>query len=125
MKFVRIYFFAVLQECAPGTYTNYTGASECDICPDGFYCLTVQPTNADDNAITCPAGYYCPEGTGSDWQSCPAGTYSNTEGLYDVIQCTACPGGKYCEGEHQTTWTGDCDEGKLLFWFGQSCFSSS
>ena len=46
-----------------------------------------------------------------DWQSCPAGTYSNTEGLYAVIQCTACPGGKYCEGEHQTTWTDDCDQG--------------
>ena len=50
-------------------------------------------------------------GTGMDWQSCPAGTYSNTEGLYAVIQCTACPGGKYCEGEHQTTWTDDCDQG--------------
>ena len=99
-------------ECTPGSYTNYTGAASCDVCPEGFYCLTVQLHNADDNLVPCPAGYYCPEGTGHDWQSCPAGTYSDTEGLSDVTQCTACPGGKYCADEHMTTWSGDCDAGK-------------
>ena len=52
----------IYQECAPGTYTNYTGAVSCDVCPEGFYCLTVQPHTADDNLVACPAGYYCPEG---------------------------------------------------------------
>ena len=25
--------------CENGTYTNYTGASSCDICPEGYYCI--------------------------------------------------------------------------------------
>lgn len=51
------------QECSSGTYTNHTGASTCDTCPDGFYCLPVQPDNATLNAQPCPEGYYCPAGT--------------------------------------------------------------
>ena len=53
-------------------------------------------------------------GTGINWQSCPAGTYSNQEGLYEESQCIACPGGKYCDSEHLTTFAGDCDPGRYF-----------
>ena len=46
----------------------------------------------------CPEGYYCPNGTGYDWQGCPAGTYSNVRGLSDAIDCTPCLGGQFCQG---------------------------
>lgn len=61
--FCCIYLCVRLQECTAGTYTNHTGASTCDTCPDGFYCLPVQPDNATLNAQPCPEGYYCPAGT--------------------------------------------------------------
>ncbi|XP_023933458.1 uncharacterized protein LOC106181652, partial [Lingula anatina] len=102
---------AIYQECSEGTYANDTGASSCDTCPQGYYCLPVRPHNASLNAQQCPAGYYCPAGTGLDWQSCPAGTYSDQQGLYDVSQCISCPGGQYCQGEHNTAPTGNCSEG--------------
>lgn len=34
----------------------------------------------------CPAGYYCPSGTGLDWKPCPKGTYSQQTNLFQVIQ---------------------------------------
>ena len=49
----------------------------------------------------CPEGFYCPNGTHYDWQSCPAGTYSNVKTLYEAVQCTPCDAGKYCSGEWQ------------------------
>lgn len=107
--------FPVLQECPPGFYTNTTGASECDICPAGQYCLPVQPHNASLNAQECPPGYFCPAGTGLDWESCPAGTFSAQTALYEQSQCTACPAGRYCQGQHQTNYTGDCNPGMYMY----------
>ena len=53
-------------------------------------------------------------GTGIDWKNCPAGTFSDQEGLYTQLQCQACPGGKYCQGEHLTAHSGPCLEGTLV-----------
>ena len=50
-------------------------------------------------------------GTGHDWLPCPAGTFSDQEGLQNETQCQPCPGGRYCAGVHQTVSTGDCDPG--------------
>lgn len=52
-----------------------------------FYCL---PENVTAGVPTsgyfdCPAGYYCPNGTGLDWMPCPKGTYSAKTNLYMVI----------------------------------------
>ena len=44
--------------------------------------------------------------------SCPKGTFSDQDGLYEQSQCQACPAGKYCHEEHQTTYTGLCAEGE-------------
>ena len=51
-------------------------------------------------------------GTGSAWKACPAGTYSDIDGLYTESQCKPCAGGRYCQGEHLTTTTGDCNAGQ-------------
>ncbi|XP_062603182.1 uncharacterized protein LOC134264959 [Saccostrea cucullata] len=101
----------IYKECTPGTYTNQTGASSCDTCPNGFYCLPVQPDNATLNAQSCPEGYFCPAGTGINWLSCPSGSYSNQQGLYASSQCVACDGGRYCQGEHLTAPTANCSAG--------------
>ncbi|XP_069122179.1 multiple epidermal growth factor-like domains protein 6 [Argopecten irradians] len=101
----------IYKECPDGFYTNYTGASSCDVCPAGFYCLPVQPYNDTLNAQDCPNGYYCPAGTGINWMSCPSGSYSDQSGLYQVDQCKACTAGMYCQGEHLTVPTANCSAG--------------
>ena len=42
------------------------------------------------------SGYYCVEGT-TEPAGCPPGTFGATEGLKDVVECTPCHPGKYCE----------------------------
>ncbi len=51
-----------------------------------FYCLPENVTAGDPQSgyHDCPEGYYCPEGTGLDWQACPRGTYGTRTNLYMV-----------------------------------------
>lgn len=46
----------------------------------------------------CPAGYYCPDGTGYKYSNpCPAGTYRSSTGGESASSCTTCTGsGTYC-----------------------------
>lgn len=53
----------------------------------------------------CPAGHYCPTGTGQPIR-CPIGTYLPDTGRSSVDQCLNCPLGKYCDSEGQTNYTG-------------------
>ena len=57
-----------------------------------FYCEVA--SNISTHLI-CPVGHYCPEGSGVP-SPCPAGTYTNTQGLTDVLNCTDCDPGKFC-----------------------------
>ncbi|XP_064629316.1 zonadhesin-like [Lineus longissimus] len=98
----------IYQPCQSGMFTNETGASDCETCPAGYYCLPVVLQNASRNALPCPRGYYCPPGTGRDWKACPSGTYNDQPMASSITQCTPCPGGKYCEGEHLIRPTGNC-----------------
>ena len=59
----------------------------------------------------CPDGYYCPEGTGFDWQPCAPGTFNNETGLTSLEECRPCTGGYYCDAYALTTPTDECDEG--------------
>jgi len=72
--------------CSNGTYTNYSGAAECDPCPAGYWCVL------GGAAEPCPAGHYCPTGTGADILPCPIGTYANVTGLSREADCVPCPG---------------------------------
>ncbi|ESO92000.1 hypothetical protein LOTGIDRAFT_73113, partial [Lottia gigantea] len=85
--------------CPNGTYSNQTGlvkSSDCSQCLPGYYC------NGFASAKTlCPEGFYCPNGTGHDWQACPSGSYSNIKGLRTSLECNSfigsiCPAGHYC-----------------------------
>jgi hypothetical protein len=108
-------------ECPIGTYRSAQGGeslSDCDACPDGFYCETAALT--DPSLTTCTAGFYCPEGqevgapvayqcpTGS---YCPAGAKIALKweiGTYQsqLGQTTwdPCPQGNYCDGTDSSTY---------------------
>ena len=76
------------------------------MCPAGFQCIrAVLPD-------PCPAGFYCPEGTGYETQPCPVGTIGNRTGLANETECTQCPGGFYCETSGRATVTGKCKGGR-------------
>lgn len=69
-------------------------------CFSGYYCvpeLSIEGNSASAKNI-CPMGFFCPNGTGHDWQPCPAGTYGLSQGLKKAEDCTPCTGGQYCEG---------------------------
>ena len=51
-------------------------ATKCHMCPAGSFCV-----GDHLNPASCPAGFYCPNGTGYDWKACPPGTFSNSLGL--------------------------------------------
>lgn len=98
--------------CTAGTFTNVTGRSTCDVCQDGFYCLPVNFTNAGSAGVyDCPAGYYCPNGTGMNWKPCPLGTYSSQPRLSLITQCRDCDGGRYCNQNGATNTSGACSPG--------------
>ena len=74
-------------------------------CAAGYYCLPELVTVGDVSSVItlCPEGFYCPNGTGYDWQSCPAGTYSDVRGLAAALECTPCDAGYYCSGTSVTS----------------------
>eukprot|EP00466_Bigelowiella_natans_P015235 jgi/Bigna1/85198/estExt_fgenesh1_pg.C_20409 len=96
--------------CPAGSYANRTGHVVCDVCPSGFFCEQGSDTYVHQ---ICPRGYFCPDGSinPGTQHPCPNGTYGLTGGLKNVLQCTDCPGGKYCEGVSQINFGGDCDAG--------------
>ena len=64
----------------------------------------------------CPAGSYCPEGTRHEAEYlCPAGTFSNSTGLYNYTQCTPCTPGMYCQGEGKYWLPSKCVETSLTY----------
>ena len=90
---LRVLFVASMQ-------VNHTQAVVCEPCPAGHYCVLA------GQSVVCPIGYYCPPGTGLNWQACPRGTFSDVEALYSEAQCKPCPGGDYCGGEHLSAPSG-------------------
>ena len=61
-------------------------------CQEGYYCTSGATS---DTQTLCSAGSYCIAGS-QDPTLCPAGTFSNTEGLTAESECTACTNGFYC-----------------------------
>ncbi|XP_028816958.1 zonadhesin [Denticeps clupeoides] len=103
--------------CVPGTYQSQPGQAVCVHCPAGFYCAgSVNPVTEDTEGThtpaPCPKGHFCPPGTKSGMEfPCPAGTYSDQEGIANNSQCTPCPPGQYCSAAGLTDPTGDCSPG--------------
>ncbi|XP_060107674.1 multiple epidermal growth factor-like domains protein 6 [Heteronotia binoei] len=121
--------------CQPGTFSNLLGqggASDCQLCPSGFYCEGTglqTPTGecwegyycdnnqgpiSDFTLYPCLQGYYCPPGTQRSTQySCPPGTFGPRQKLKSIQECQSCPPGKFCSSPGLAAPTGDCSEG---FW---------
>ncbi|KAM9299008.1 uncharacterized protein PAF06_016002 [Gastrophryne carolinensis] len=118
--------------CSPGSYCPFAGKIQTVMSPTGFLkdgsgqissCICNNCPGAPDiedlqrssgMPITCQPGYYvaagecklCPPGhycsDGSVSTACPAGTFSEKEGLSQQSECTLCPAGFYCsEGRAQ------------------------
>ena len=81
--------------CAPGFY-----------CPGSAYIDTRTPSTYPNN-FTCPAGYYCPEGSDSP-VACPAGQFTQIPGQFE---CDLCPAGFYCVGDRTNVEPIDCPPG--------------
>lgn len=112
---------SAMTPCPSGTFSTRTGQisiSTCDPCPIGTYCLN----QGTVSGTSCPANYYCPEGT-SNFQNypCPAGTYGTTTGLYSASQCTNCTSGFFCPGGRSPI---ACSAGTYNPYFGGASNSS-
>uniref|UniRef100_K3WJP5 Tyrosine-protein kinase ephrin type A/B receptor-like domain-containing protein n=1 Tax=Globisporangium ultimum (strain ATCC 200006 / CBS 805.95 / DAOM BR144) TaxID=431595 RepID=K3WJP5_GLOUD len=121
-------------KCPPGFFASAQGLvalDQCTPCPasyycdsyglsapsgkcfEGFVCAESSPVAnpvAQHFGYICPAGHYCPEGSGSEVM-CPSGTFRASVGGTSVDSCTICPGGHYCSGSSLTVPSGECDEG--------------
>ena len=66
----------------------------------GYYCVPnlVVPGDVSSVMSECPDGFFCPNGTGYNWDGCPAGTFGNAPRLTQASECTPCTAGYYCQG---------------------------
>ena len=86
--------------CNPGYFTNMSQASECLVCPEGFYCV---PEEVVSGMVTLIRGWR--EGVG-DRAAPPAGSnlpvpcnpgyFTN---MSQASECLVCPEGFYCVPE--------------------------
>ena len=86
--------------------TQASRQSSCTPCLPGLYC----PDRGLILGETCPQGSYCPSGSAVP-TSCPRGTFSNTEGLFNASSCDFCIPGSYCIAENLTAPSGFCYPG--------------
>ncbi|KAF0717142.1 hypothetical protein As57867_002460, partial [Aphanomyces stellatus] len=78
--------------CPAGTYNPSmagSGMQNCLLCPAGWSCPHVGQVAYTD---LCAPGHYCPLGTVSAMSNpCPAGTFTDSNSLTRVDDCTICP----------------------------------
>eukprot|EP01043_Picozoa_sp_COSAG02_P038250 COSAG02_NODE_2935_length_7705_cov_5.442677_8_plen_300_part_01 len=104
------------QDCAAGTYTDYSGAHACEQCPAGRFVETAGSNN-DADCMHCVRGKYV-DVAGSDEASdcidCAGGKYSASVGSASESNCIDCVAGKYVEstGSSADTDCIDCAGGK-------------
>lgn len=82
----------VPSRCSNGTYQIAKYKSDCDECPEGYFCDNT--ASAVDTLVgrECPTGHFCLKGTKfSTEHKCPTGTWSNKTKLVRKEQCTDCP----------------------------------
>ena len=98
-------------ECSPGAYCQGYGNEQPDAnCSARYYCSGNASVAAPTDGVTgdvCPAGHYCPLGSGQPIP-CEDGTYTDTTLNEECLQCTPghyctngvvpvdCPAGYYC-----------------------------
>jgi len=98
--------------CAPGRYSNGTGASICTTCQPGYYCPGATSRTLCPGGSWCAAGAISPTVDAPRSGVCPQGTYG-LPGRSAVNQCTPCPAGAYCATSGLADVTGACAPGFL------------
>lgn len=96
-----------LNYCTAGQIGIYQGAydsSACQACEKGYYCF-----GGNTGAVTCPAGYFCPEGSAlyDDPSQQPAPGYYNVAGQEDQMTCAL---GTFTKVAGQSSCT-NCEQG--------------
>lgn len=84
--------------CPPGTYGNHSDRSVCESCPAGYYCPE-GTGHGDTNP--CRIGSYCPVGSHVE-TPCPGGYYGTLQIATKLADCTACPANTYSNTEFAT-----------------------
>lgn len=121
-------------KCSLGTFSSAEGLvaeNQCEACPAGYFCDSYGLSAPSDKCFEgfvcthsspvanpvgqpfgfiCPAGQYCPEGSGAGVQ-CPNGTFRASVGGTSGSSCAPCPGGLYCGGTALTAPTDKCGKG--------------
>ena len=77
--------------CSPGRFDVGGKTTACTDCRSGTY----QPDRGASACQVCETGSYCIAGS-SIAAGCPAGRYSNLTGLGAAAQCMICPAGSVC-----------------------------
>ncbi|XP_032352703.1 multiple epidermal growth factor-like domains protein 6 [Camelus ferus] len=103
---------AACSPCPPGYYCGSSGlTSPSGLCSTGFYCLSgaLAPNSSleDWTSGPCPAGHFCPPGTGTP-RPCPAGTHN---GLAAQGHCEPCPEGFFCLANTSSVVGNECPAG--------------
>lgn len=93
------------QSCPPGTFSEATDGTACEVCSPGFVCRGGTSSEAPFSMEThsgypCPAGHYCPAGSAVEL-ACPRGTYNPLPGQANATACLACPVDSYNNLEGQ------------------------
>jgi len=52
--------------CPSGFYQDEQAQWDCKLCPESYFCDNSNGVVVVNDTITCPAGYYCPEGKDVD-----------------------------------------------------------
>eukprot|EP01012_Entosiphon_sulcatum_P020572 TRINITY_DN2549_c0_g1_i18.p1 TRINITY_DN2549_c0_g1~~TRINITY_DN2549_c0_g1_i18.p1 ORF type:complete len:7257 (+),score=712.60 TRINITY_DN2549_c0_g1_i18:702-21773(+) len=96
--------------CSPGQYCATPGLlAPTGPCNASYYCTSGYSVPMPANGL-CTIGHYCP--TGSSLPTpCPAGTFNIKLGSQAVSQCDSCTAGFYCGSDGLYAPTGCCASG--------------
>ena len=84
--------------CRGGTYGNDPERLVCITCPAGFFC---PEGTKGPNDHPCPEGAYCPAGSAVE-QPCAAGSYGNRSLATAPSDCFPCPPKSFNNLQYQT-----------------------
>lgn len=90
---------SVCSKCPPGTFSNSSNSTECQLCPAGYVCTggtrsAVPARIGSDGGRMCTGGEYCPAGS-AEPSLCPAGMASAVVGAVSFETCKYCTPGTY------------------------------
>ena len=84
--------------CPAGTYGNHTNRTVCETCPAGYYCPEGTGMGTSN---PCPKGSYCPAGSGKALP-CPTGRYGVREKAVSFEDCAQCPANTFQDVQGQS-----------------------